>query len=119
TTDTPVWWLVGATFGLVLVTLGLVVVTSILAYAAWGALGELETTVQQLEESKRDRHVSVFLEFGQRWGEQPISDALLKENRYGKLGLARLVETADQDPGLNPWRRRAKRRANDELAILL
>jgi len=74
TSDTPVWWLVGATFALVAVTAGL-------AYAALRALGQLKLAVEQLDEVRRDRHVQVLSDFGRRWDEPHLWEA--REKQFG------------------------------------
>lgn len=91
-TDTPVWFLFAATVGLVLVTLALVI-------AAWRALGQLrvafqqlELTVEQLADARRDRHIHVLSDFGRRWDDARIVEARDKQRSYTDIQLADAVE---------------------------
>jgi hypothetical protein len=57
-------------------TVGLAVVTAVLATAAWRALGQLRIAIDQLDEVKRDRHVEVLDEMGRRWEGEEMTQAL-------------------------------------------
>lgn len=63
-------------------TFGLMLATGCLATYAFRALNELETAVEELEESKRDRHVSVFADFGRRWEGAEITEALILSTHH-------------------------------------
>jgi hypothetical protein len=94
TTDTPVWWLFGATAALALVTAALVV-------AAWKALGALQAAVD-------DRHADVFSELGRRWTGAEMTEALIREMDFTREELAALfteesIEKSD-DPELEQMR---------------
>jgi len=93
------WWLFGATDGLVFATVALVCVTSVLAYAAWRALDQLkvalrqlELTVEQLAQAKRDRHINILSEFGQRWDDARLVEAREKQRGYANTELATAIK---------------------------
>jgi hypothetical protein len=111
-TNTPVWWLFGA-------TLLLATVTGVLAVAAFRALQQLSVAVEQLEEVKRDRHVQVFIEMGRRWEGREMTEALVREIDYAPDGLVRLTQRAAGAHTCNPIARRRKKRAGKELTVLL
>jgi hypothetical protein len=111
-TNTPVWWLFGA-------TLGLATVTGCLAIAAFKALGQLSVAVEELEEVKRDRHVQVFSEMGRRWDCREMSEALIKEVDYTPKRLVRLMRRAAAPETCNPLASRRKRRAEKAWVVLL
>jgi hypothetical protein len=100
TSDTPVWWLVGAT-----------------ALVAAGALG----AVYQLREVRRDRHVSAFVHMGTRWEGAEMTEALQMEVNYTPEELAELfarVHAAKTNRKRNPVEER-KRIQEAEAAIVL
>jgi hypothetical protein len=106
TTDTPVWWLFGATAALALVT-------GALATAGWKAL-------DQLKEARKDRHVHVVAEFGRRWNSEMMLRALGLEAEYEPQDLAdlvRFVRSADTDGGF--WHQKRLTAARRKLMLLL
>jgi hypothetical protein len=119
-TDTPVWFLFGATVGLALVTL-------LLFLAAWRALGDLEVgikqlavTVQQLQEAKIDRHIQVWMDFGKRWDDPALTEAQVLAPNFSRVELARTVDTAYRGRSRwNPIKNRRTQRANVYLNVLL
>jgi hypothetical protein len=102
-----------------LATLALVVVTAVLAAAAWRALDQLRIAIDQLEEVKRDRHVEVLDEMGRRWEGEEMTQALQMAVDYTPEGLVRLFERAARPRSGNPMRDRRTRRACKAIIILL
>lgn len=81
-TNAPTWALFGA-------TVALAVVTAVLASAAVKALDQLkvglrqlDVTVEQLEEAKRDRHAQAFSDLGRRWDAPDITESILLGHKY-------------------------------------
>jgi hypothetical protein len=114
-TDTPVWFLFGATAALVIVTIGLV-------WAAFKALGQLrvartqlELAVRQLDEAAKDRHTGVLLDFCRRWDGASVKDALRLERKYGSDLLAVVSDATTR----SRWKKRKRERAEADLAVLL
>ena len=105
TTDTPVWWLFGA-------TVVLAVVTAVLVYVACRALG-------QLEEVKKDRLVDVFSDFGLRWEGPEMTDALAALDDYTPRTLADFFGKPPITPSRNPWRERRRRIEARRRLVLL
>lgn len=112
TTDTPVWWLFGATAGLACITLAL-------ATAAIKALGRLQVAVQQLEEVKRDRLVQVFSDLARRWEGAAMTEALAREIEYSPAQLAKLFAERSGEPLSNPLKERRRRQRERERLVLL
>lgn len=88
-----------ATWLIAVGTLLLAGVTGVLALAAWRALGQLrvafrqlELTVEQLAQAKRDRHINILSDFGHRWDEQRILEAREKQRNYTNIQLAEAVK---------------------------
>jgi hypothetical protein len=111
-TNTPVWWLFGA-------TAALAAVTTALAAAAVLALRQLGLAVEELEEVKRDRHVEVFSEFGRRWESREMTEALEIEKDYRPAQLVALFEKANRKPSGNPLRDRPRKQAAKKTVLLL
>jgi hypothetical protein len=111
-TDTPVWFLFGA-------TVALAAVTTALAVAAILALRELGFAVQELEEVKRDRHVQVFSDLGSRWESREMTEALQLEWQYRPETLAALFEHASSGRARNPFRERRRQQAAQQTVVLL
>jgi hypothetical protein len=111
-TDTPVWFLFGATVALAVVTGGL-------ATAAWLALRQLAVAVQELEEVKRDRHVQVFSDLGSRWEGREMTEALHIELEYTAEALRALFRRAGGPPSRNPLKERRRLREAKRRVVLL
>jgi hypothetical protein len=111
-TNTPVWWLFGA-------TAALAGVTGLLALAAWRALDQLKLARSQIEDAKRDRHVQVFSDLGKRWESRDMTEALELEWHYQSQTLAALFERAGEGPSRNPLKERRRRRAAQQTVVLL
>src|SRR5262245_11491004 len=111
-TNTPVWWLFGATAALALVTTGL-------AVAAFRALRQLGLAVEELEEVKRDRHVEVFTEFGRRWESREMTEALEEEKDYRPDDLVELFKAANREPSWNLFKERRRKSAAKTTVLLL
>jgi hypothetical protein len=119
-TDTPVWFLFGATAALAVVTL-------LLFIAAWRALGDLEVgvkqlavTVEQMREAKIDRHIQVWMEFGKRWDEPALTEAQVLAPRFSRVDLARTVDIAYRGRSKwNPIKNWRTQRANVHMNVLL
>jgi hypothetical protein len=111
-TDTPVWFLFGAT-GM------LAAVTAVLAIAAIRALQELGVAVEQLEEVKRDRHVQVFADLGRRWDGPEMVEALQEERRYTTKQLEKLFARAYAPLSRNRFKEWAAKRAQTKTVVLL
>ena len=104
TTDTPVWWLVGA-------TTGLAITTAVLAGAALAAL-------RALDEARTDRHVEVMTSLASRWNSDLMVRALQAEQSYTSPGLAELVRLARSTPDAK-WRSLRAKRALRKMVVLL
>lgn len=105
TTDTPVWWLFGATVALVIVTLGL-------AAAAWKALGALKAAVD-------DRHAAVFSDLGRRWAGAEMTEALIREKDFTADKLAALYGERDVERSDDPGKESARQtEARDQVLLL-
>jgi hypothetical protein len=104
TTDTPVWWLFGA-------TAALFVATGILAGASIFAL-------RRLREIRRDRHIAVFTTFAARWEGAPMAEALAAEVPYTDETLSDLFAKSNQAPADNPDEERGRQEeARTRLAL--
>lgn len=112
TTDTPVWWLFGATVALAVATGVLGTATVFLAVFARRALA-------QLAEIKKDRHVQVMTEFGRRWNSEMMVEALILECHYSPDELVELVRTARQVPAQAADREEGRLEAQSKLRVLL
>jgi hypothetical protein len=120
TTDTPVWWLDVATCALALFTLGLFIVTGVLARAAWKALDQLRVAIEEIEEVRKDRHVQVFSDLGERWQSKEMAEAFMLEQRYSSAELADLFARRTGDaPSWNPIRERRRLRDASARIVLL
>jgi hypothetical protein len=95
--DVPSWITAGASI--------------IVAVAALAALG-------QLKEVRRDRHVQVFMDLGDRWNSELLSAARSIQNRHTPAELAGLIETAWSEPVDDPGRN-AKEQATKNLESLM
>jgi hypothetical protein len=104
-TDTPVWFLFGA-------TVTLAIVTAAVAGAAIYAL-------RQLAEIRVDREVSVLGDLGRRWDDRPVSEALERAAKYDKDELAEVVRRAHKKRSKNRLKDWPRARADKELVILL
>lgn len=104
TTDTPVWWLFFA-------TVALVVVTGVVAVAAWRGLRALSAAID-------DRHADVFSDLGQRWSGPEMTAALIREMDFTPEELVALY--SEKIPkSLVPWReRRRQKQARDKVILL-
>jgi hypothetical protein len=111
-TDTPVWFLFGATVALAVITFGL-------AIAAILALRQLGFAVQDLEEVKRDRHVQVFADLGRRWDGPEMVEALRQERLYNVEQLRKLFARAYAPPSRNRFKEWLAKRAASKTVVLL
>jgi hypothetical protein len=112
TTDTPVWWLFGATVGLAGVTGGLVV-------AAFKALRAVKVALQEIEEVRRDRHAEVFSDLGRRWVSPEMTEALIREQDFTAQRLAAFFAAPQLPVSRNPLRERLRKaRARDRVVLL-
>jgi hypothetical protein len=78
----------------------------------------LEVAVAQLEEVKKDRHVQAFFDFGVRWDSEAMSETLQRVTNHSPAQVAGLV-VRSQSESKNPIKKHLRRRANEELAVLL
>jgi hypothetical protein len=111
--DTPVWFLGGATAILAGATIALAVFTR-------RALGQLKVAIRELEEVERDRQVSVFSDFGRRWESREMTEALHIELEYSADALRALFRRAAvRDPLRNPAKERRRMRDAKRRVVLL
>jgi hypothetical protein len=82
--------------------------TLTLAGAAWRALN-------QLEETRRDRHVQILIAMGRRWESAEMTEALQKSRDYTPEALAGLAEEARTGEKGDPKRAAAEKK----LIVLL